>query len=131
MYSILVMILLSICLTEEDVFVTLEILFAPKKTIQDISRKMKFQQVHSLPSSYKIQPYVLHILAPKPLEGVYLFLGSSRKDSKVVMEGRKEVSDKTPENEEEEVAEVTATVQQAVSYFTSNNNKVQFFISNL
>lgn len=53
MYSILVMILLSICLTEEDVFVTLEILFAPKKTIQDISRKMKFQQVHSLSSSYK------------------------------------------------------------------------------
>ena len=42
-----------------------------------------------------------------------MFLGSSRKDSKVVMEGRKEVSDKTPENEEEEVAEVTATVQQA------------------
>ena len=42
------------------------------------------------------------------------------------MEGRTEVSDKIPENEEEEIAEVTATVQQAVSYFTSNNNKVIF-----
>ena len=44
-----------------------------------------------------------------------MFLGSSRKDSKVVMEGRKEVSDKSPENEEEEVAEVTATVQQVAT----------------
>ena len=30
-------------------------------------------------------------LAPPPLEGVYLFLGYSRKDSRVVMNGRKEV----------------------------------------
>ena len=35
-----------------------------------------------------------------------------------------EVSDKIPETEEEEEVEVVATVQQAVSYFTSNNNKV-------
>ena len=35
-----------------------------------------------------------------------------------------EVSDKIPDTEEEEEVEVVATVQQAVSYFTSNNNKV-------
>ena len=35
-----------------------------------------------------------------------------------------EVSDKIPETDEEEEVEVVATVQQAVSYFTSNNNKV-------
>ena len=64
------------------------------------------------------------MLAPSPLEGVYLFLGYSRKDARVVMEGRKEVSDKIPDTEEEEEVEVVATVQQAVSYFTSNNNKV-------
>ena len=34
------------------------------------------------------------------------------------------VSDKIPESEEEEEVEVVATVQQAVSYFTSNFNKV-------
>ena len=61
---------------------------------------------------------------PTPLEGVYLFLGFSRKDARMVMEGRKEVSDKVPDNDEEEEMEVVATVQQAVSYFTSNNNKV-------
>ena len=64
------------------------------------------------------------MLAPSPLEGVYLFLGYSRKDARVVMEGRKEVSDKIPDTEEEEEVEIVATVQQAVSYFTSNNNKV-------
>ena len=62
--------------------------------------------------------------APAPLEGVYLFLGYSRKDARMMMEGRKEVSDKVPDTEEEEEQEVVATVQQAVSYFTSNNNKV-------
>ena len=34
---------------------------------------------------------VLIWLAPPPLEGVFLFLGYSRKDSRVVMDGRKEV----------------------------------------
>ena len=34
------------------------------------------------------------------------------------------MSDKIPETDEEEEVEVVATVQQAVSYFTSNNNKV-------
>ena len=42
----------------------------------------------------------------------------------MMMEGRKDVSDKVPDTEEEEEQEVVATVQQAVSYFTSNNNKV-------
>ena len=116
----------SIFHIEEAVFVTLEILYVPRRTSQDMPRKMKFQNVfnfHNKIHSILLKPN----LAPKPLEGVYLFLGSSRKDSKVVMEGRKEVSDKIPENEDEEVAEVTATVQQAVSYFTSNNNKVTFY----
>ena len=35
-----------------------------------------------------------------------------------------QVSDKIPETDEEEEMEVVATVQQTVSYFTSNNNKV-------
>ena len=81
---------------------------------------------------------------PTPLEGVYLYLGFSKKDARVMMDGRKEVremilntnycdiqncsflkvSDKIPESEEEEEVEVVATVQQAVSYFTSNFNKV-------
>ena len=45
------------------------------------------------------------------------------------MEGREEVSDRIPRTDEEEEMEVTSTIQQAVSYFTSNNNKV--FISKL
>ena len=40
-----------------------------------------------------------------------------------------EVSDKIPETDEEEEGEVVATVQQAVSYFTSNNNKVSSELS--
>ena len=64
------------------------------------------------------------VAAPEPLEGVSLFLGFSRKDARVVMEGREKVSDRLPSTEEEEQLEVLSTVQQAVSYFTSNNNKV-------
>ena len=64
------------------------------------------------------------VAAPKPLEGVFLFLGFSRKDARVVMAGREKVSDRLPSTEEEEQLEVLSTVQQAVSYFTSNNNKV-------
>ena len=59
------------------------------------------------------------------MPGVYLFLGYSRKDFKILMEGRQEVSDRVPETEEEEELEVTSTVQQAVSHYTSNNNKVR------
>ena len=40
------------------------------------------------------------------------------------MAGREKVSDRLPATEEEEQLEVLSTVQQAVSYFTSNNNKV-------
>ena len=64
------------------------------------------------------------VAAPEPLEGVSLFLGFSRKDARVVMAGREKVSDRLPSTEEEEQLEVLSTVQQAVSYFTSNNNKV-------
>ena len=64
-------------------------------------------------------------LAPEPLEGVHLFLGYSRKDAKVLMEGRQKVSDRVAGTEEEQREEVISTVQQAVSYFTSNNNKVR------
>ena len=64
------------------------------------------------------------VAAPKPLEGVFLFLGFSRKDARVVMAGREKVSDRLPSTEEQEQLEVLSTVQQAVSYFTSNNNKV-------
>ena len=66
----------------------------------------------------------LDVAAPEPLEGVSLFLGFSRKDARVVMAGREKVSDRLPATEEEEQLEVLSTVQQAVSYFTSNNNKV-------
>ena len=74
-------------------------------------------------------PYIsvglrLIVSAPPPLEGVSLFLGFSRKDARVVMAGREKVSDRLPSSEEEEQLEVLSTVQQAVSYFTSNNNKV-------
>ena len=64
------------------------------------------------------------VAAPEPLEGVSLFLGFSRKDARVVMAGREKVSDRLPSTEEEEQLEGLSTVQQAVSYFTSNNNKV-------
>ena len=63
--------------------------------------------------------------APEPLDGVHLFMGYSRKDAKVLMEGRQKVSDRVASTEEEEQEEVLSTVQQAVSYFTSNNNKVR------
>ena len=46
----------------------------------------KLTWLHKMPDFY-----LLCILAPKPLEGVYLFLGYSRKDARVVLEGRKEV----------------------------------------
>ena len=42
-----------------------------------------------------------------------------------MMEGRQEVSDRIPNTDEEEEMEVTSTVQQAVSHYTSNNNKVR------
>ena len=67
---------------------------------------------------------IMIVAAPEPLEGVSLFLGFSRKDARVVMAGREKVSDRLPATEEEEQLEVLSTVQQAVSYFTSNNNKV-------
>ena len=67
---------------------------------------------------------IMIVVAPEPLEGVSLFLGFSRKDARVVMAGREKVSDRLPATEEEEQLEVLSTVQQAVSYFTSNNNKV-------
>ena len=56
---------------------------------------------------------------------MHLFLGYSRKDFKILMEGRQEVSDRIPNTDQEEEMEVTSTVQQAVSHFTSNNNKVR------
>ena len=59
------------------------------------------------------------------MEGVHLFLGYSRKDAKVLIEGRQMVSDRVAGTEEEQQEEVLSTVQQAVSYFTSNNNKVR------
>ena len=67
-------------------------------------------------------------VVPEPLEGVHLFLGYSRKDAKVLMEGRQKVSDMVAATEEEEQEEVLSTVQQAVSYFTSNNNKVSLVL---
>lgn len=68
-------------------------------------------------------------VAPTPLPGVHLFLGYSRKDFKILMEGRQEVSDRIPNTDQEEEMEVTSTVQQAVSHFTSNNNKTECTIS--
>ena len=52
-------------------------------------------------------------------------MGYSRKDAKVLIEGRQMVSDRVAGTEEEQQEEVLSTVQQAVSYFTSNNNKVR------
>ena len=68
---------------------------------------------------------MMNTLAPPPLPGVFLFQGYSRKDLKILMEGREEVSDRVPNTDEEEDMEVTSTVQQAVSHYTSNNNKVR------
>eukprot|EP00092_Neocalanus_flemingeri_P090801 GFUD01115027.1.p1 GENE.GFUD01115027.1~~GFUD01115027.1.p1 ORF type:complete len:168 (+),score=63.14 GFUD01115027.1:490-993(+) len=56
-------------------------------------------------------------------------MGYSRKDFKILMEGRQEVSDRVPNTEEEENLEVSSTVQQAVSHYTSNNNKSDCRIS--
>ena len=81
--------------------------------------------VRNLPSPPRVKNFIFFSLAPTPLPGVHLFLGYSRKDFKILMEGRQEVSDRIPNTDQEEEMEVTSTVQQAVSHFTSNNNKVR------
>ena len=56
--------------------------------------------------------------------GVYLYLGYSKKDSLILQRGRVSLGKKVPDTEEEERKEVKDTVQQTVSHFTSNTNKV-------
>ena len=58
--------------------------------------------------------------------GVYLYLGYSKKDSLILQRGRVKLGKDVPDTEEEERKEVKDTVQQTVSHFTSNTNKVIF-----
>lgn len=58
---------------------------------------------------------------PEPLVGVFLYLGFSRKDASLIRTARETMAEQEALPEEE--VEVTATVQQAVSHFTSNLNK--------
>ena len=58
--------------------------------------------------------------------GVFLYLGYSKKDSFILTKGRNKIQDKRdiPGTEDEERNEVKNTIQQTVSHFTSNTNKV-------
>ena len=65
----------------------------------------------------------LFLVAESP-PGVYLYLGYSKKDSLILQRGRVKLGKDVPDTEEEERKEVKDTVQQTVSHFTSNTNKV-------
>ena len=56
--------------------------------------------------------------------GVYIYLGYSKKDALILQRGRVKLGKKVPDTEEEERNEVKNTIQQTVSHFTSNANKV-------
>ena len=59
--------------------------------------------------------------------GVFLYLGYSKKDSIILTRGRMKIQDEKniPSTDEEERNEVKNTIQQTVSHFTSNTNKVK------
>ena len=83
------MTLLFTCLIAVVVSATQEISFVQRKITPKLSKKMRPQLVSNIFMEFQYRLY--DCLAPPPLEGVYLFLGYSRKDSRVVMNGRKEV----------------------------------------
>ena len=56
--------------------------------------------------------------------GVYIYLGYSKKDALILQRGRVKLGKRVPDTEEEERNEVKNTIQQTVSHFTSNANKV-------
>merc|ERR1719430_2196826 len=58
-------------------------------------------------------------------EGVYLYLGYSKKDSIILTRGRMKIQDEKniPVTDDAERNEVKNTIQQTVSHFTSNTNK--------
>ena len=56
--------------------------------------------------------------------GVYIYLGYSKKDALILQRGRVKLGKPVPDTEEEERNEVKNTIQQTVSHFTSNANKV-------
>ena len=61
--------------------------------------------------------------------GVFLYLGYSKKDSIILTRGRMKIQDEKniPSTDDEERNEVKNTIQQTVSHFTSNTNKVKLF----
>jgi hypothetical protein len=65
------------------------------------------------------------VVAESP-PGVFLYLGYSKKDSIILTRGRMKIQDEKniPSTDEEERKEVKNTIQQTVSHFTSNANKV-------
>ena len=85
------MTLLFTCLIAVVVSATQEILFVQRRITPKLSKKMRSQLVCNIFMEFQYRLYDFLCLAPPPLEGVYLFLGYSRKDSRVVMNGRKEV----------------------------------------
>ena len=64
------------------------------------------------------------ILAVEAPPGVYIYLGYSKKDALILQRGRVKLGKRVPDTEEEERNEVKNTIQQTVSHFTSNANKV-------
>ena len=66
------------------------------------------------------------LLVAESPPGVYLYLGYSKKDSLILQRGRVKLGKNVPDTEDEERNEVKNTVQQTVSHFTSNTNKVIF-----
>ena len=67
---------------------------------------------------------IFFFLVAESPPGVYLYLGYSKKDSLILQRGRVKLGKDVPDTEEEERKEVKDTVQQTVSHFTSNTNKV-------
>lgn len=63
-------------------------------------------------------------LAVEAPPGVYIYLGYSKKDALILQRGRVKLGKRVPDTEEEERNEVKNTIQQTVSHFTSNANKV-------
>ena len=67
-------------------------------------------------------------LAVEAPPGVYIYLGYSKKDALILQRGRVKLGKRVPDTEEEERNEVKNTIQQTVSHFTSNTNKVRFLM---
>ena len=78
--------------------------------------------VHSYNPIYIVLTFIILVCDSPP--GVYLYLGYSKKDLRILKQGRVKLGKPVPDTEDDERYEVRNTVQQMVSHFNSNTKKV-------